>query len=152
VRRLSFFTSAGLELTTAPVVSVDTTPAQIAERAAAEVPYLLVTGADGKPLGWAEPKYLAGGGKSLSADQLISYGRPFEFGRESLRDALDCAVLSPTGWAVAVDGDGRVVGVTSQATIGAAIRSAHAERGGNHGKQGRQGKRGQDAGPVQVAR
>ena len=58
----------------------------------------------------------------------MPHGRPFEFGRESLRDALDCAVLSPTGWAVAVDGDGRTVGVTSQETIARAIRDAHAER------------------------
>ncbi|BBB00059.1 putative ABC transporter ATP-binding protein [Actinacidiphila reveromycinica] len=150
VRRLSFFTSAGLELTTAPVVAVDTTAAQIAERAGAEVPYLLVTDSDGKPLGWAEPGRLTGGADSLPADQLISYGRPFEFGRESLRDALDCAVLSPTGWAVAVDGAGRVVGVTSQATIGAAIRSAHAEREGSASGPGGQG--GQGTGAVRVAR
>ncbi|MEE4543314.1 ABC transporter ATP-binding protein [Streptomyces sp. V4-01] len=129
IRRLSFFTSAGLELTTAPVVAVDATAAQVAERPeAASTPFLLVTDTDGKPLGWADRKALAGGGAALDRAALQPYGRPFEFGRESLRDALDCAVLSPTGWAVAVDGSGRVVGVTSQETIGAAIRSAHAER------------------------
>jgi osmoprotectant transport system ATP-binding protein len=128
IRRLSFFTSAGLELTTAPVLAVDATAAQIAERtSAAPAPFLLVTDTEGKPLGWADPKALTGGAP-LDEAELQPFGRPFEFGRESLRDALDCAVLSPTGWAVAVDGDGRVVGVTSQETIGAAIRSAHAER------------------------
>lgn len=37
-------------------------------------------------------------------------------------------MLSPTGWAVAVDGEGRAAGVVSQQTIGEAIRGAHAER------------------------
>lgn len=152
VRRLSFFTSAGLELTTVPVVPVDATAAQVAERTTADTPYLLVTDAEGKPLGWAEPKGLAGGADSVPAADLISYGRPFEFGRESLRDALDCAVLSPTGWAVAVDDTGRVVGVTSQATIGAAIRSAHAEREGAGGAGGgRSGPAGRDSKAVRVA-
>ena len=35
-------------------------------------------------------------------------------------------MLSPTGWAVAVDDEGRVAGVVSQQTDGEAIRSAHA--------------------------
>lgn len=47
-------------------------------------------------------------------------------GTDSLRAALDCAVLSPTGWAVAVGADGRVTGVVSQQTIAEAIRGAHA--------------------------
>ncbi|SCE34376.1 osmoprotectant transport system ATP-binding protein [Streptomyces sp. DvalAA-14] len=129
IRRLSFFTSAGLELTTAPIVAADASAQQVAERTSPDFPYLLVTDTDGKPLGWAEPKALAAGAGSVKQGELLSHGRPFEFGRESLRDALDCAVLSPTGWAVAVDGTGRVVGVTSQESIAAAIRSAHAERG-----------------------
>jgi osmoprotectant transport system ATP-binding protein len=138
IRRLSFFTSAGLELTTAPVVAADATAKLVAERtSAADAPYLLVTDTGGKPLGWIEPKaatQAAGGDvRGLAAAELLPYGRPFEFGKESLRDALDCAVLSPTGWAVAVDHSGRVVGVTSQDTIGAAIRSAHAERDGDRG-------------------
>ncbi len=35
-------------------------------------------------------------------------------------------MLSPTGWAVGVDGTGRVVGVVSQGAVGEAIRKAHA--------------------------
>lgn len=107
---------------------MDSGAEQVAERTTPGVPYLLVTDTDGRPLGWTEPKNAVGGGAKLTRNELISHGRPFEFGRESLRDALDCAVLSPTGWAVAVDGDGRVVGVTSQESIAAAIRGAHAER------------------------
>jgi osmoprotectant transport system ATP-binding protein len=124
IRRLSFFTSEGLELKTTPIVAVDSTAEQIACHTTPDVPYLLVTGLDGKPLGWSEPKDLVAG--EIAAERLLPYGRPFEHGTDSLRAALDGAVLSPTGWAVAVDGTGRVVGVVSQQTIGEAIRSAHA--------------------------
>lgn len=126
IRRLSFFPSAGLELLTAPIVAVDATAEQIAARDTTDVPYLLVTDLDGKPLGWSEPRELTAG--NIAVDQLLPYGRPFVAGTESLRAALDCAVLSPTGWAVAVDGEGRAAGVVSQQTIGEAIRGAHAER------------------------
>ncbi|WP_188280654.1 ABC transporter ATP-binding protein [Streptomyces sp. CBMA29] len=130
IRRLSFFTSAGLELTTAPIIAVDSSAAQVAERtAASDAPYLLVTDTDGRPIGWTEPAAAAKGADRLDRADLLPHGRPFVFGEESLRDALDCAVLSPTGWAVAVDDTGRVVGVTSQTTIAEAIRGAHAERG-----------------------
>ncbi len=120
IRRLSFFPSAGLELTSDAVVPAGTPAARIP---AVEAPYLLVTGPDGRPLGWAEREELTAG--DVPADRLLPYGRPFVPGADSLRAALDCAVLSPTGWAVAVDGDGRVTGVVSQQTIGEAIRAAH---------------------------
>ncbi|MPY57946.1 ABC transporter ATP-binding protein [Streptomyces spongiae] len=122
IRRLSFFPSEGLDLLTDPVVAVDATAEQIAARGASGAPYLLVTDGDGKPLGWSEPGSLPG----AAPEELLAYGRPFVAGQDSLRVALDCAVLSPTGWAVAVDGTGKVVGVVSQETIGEAIRGAHA--------------------------
>ncbi|MEH0547717.1 ABC transporter ATP-binding protein [Streptomyces sp. B21-105] len=124
IRRLSFFSSAELELLTAPVVAVDSTAEQITAKATADVPYLLVTGPDGRPLGWSEPDALTAG--QIDAGRLLSYGRPFAAGQDSLRAALDCAVLSPTGWAVAVDAEGRAAGVVSQAAIAEAIRGAHA--------------------------
>ncbi|MET9254947.1 ABC transporter ATP-binding protein [Streptomyces sp. NPDC003717] len=119
MRRLSFFPSTGLELTEAPVVR-----AGDAAGAAADAPYLLLTDADGRPLGWAEPGDVAEG--EPAPERLLSYGRPYRPGTDSLRAALDCAVLSPTGWAVAVDADGRVTGVVSQQTIAEAVRAAHA--------------------------
>ncbi|OQR63040.1 proline/glycine betaine ABC transporter ATP-binding protein [Streptomyces maremycinicus] len=124
IRRLSFFSSAGLELLTTPIVAIDSTAEQIAARGATDAPYLLVTGLDGRPLGWSEPGALTAG--RIDADRLLPYGRPFVAGRDSLRAALDCAVLSPTGWAVAVDSEGRAAGVVSQTAIGEAIRGAHA--------------------------
>ncbi|MFJ8148976.1 ABC transporter ATP-binding protein [Streptomyces sp. NPDC096048] len=120
IRRLSFFPSADLELTSGPVVRVDATAEQLA---APDAPYLLVTDGESRPLGWAEPRDLTAG--EIAVEGLLPYGRPFVPGADSLRAALDCAVLSPTGWAVAVDADGRVTGVVSQRTIGEAIRTAH---------------------------
>ncbi|MFF9019103.1 ABC transporter ATP-binding protein [Streptomyces eurythermus] len=130
IRRLSFFPSAGLELQTAPLVRADADAGTLAARATA-APYLLVTDPDGRPLGWSEPGRLTAG--AVDREQLIDHGRPFVPGTDSLRAALDGAVLSPTGWAVAVDGEGRAVGVVSQQDIGEAIRAAHgrvAERAG----------------------
>ncbi|MFE2417530.1 ABC transporter ATP-binding protein [Streptomyces hokutonensis] len=124
IRRLSFFSSAGLDLKTAPIVAVDSTAEQIAERTTPGVPYLLVTDLDGRPLGWSEPGALTAG--EVDTAQLLAYGRPFAAGKDSLRAALDGSVLSPTGWAVGVDDTGRVVGVVSQQAVGEAIRSAHA--------------------------
>ncbi|MFJ2815979.1 ABC transporter ATP-binding protein [Streptomyces sp. NPDC087294] len=126
IRRLSFFPAAGLPLLTTPIVALDATAEQIAARATPEVPYLLVTGLDGRPLGWAEPHTLRAG--RIEPAQLLACGRPFAHATESLRAALDGAVLSPTGWAVAVGADGRVTGVVSQQTIAEAIRTAHAAR------------------------
>ncbi|MDH6548000.1 osmoprotectant transport system ATP-binding protein [Streptomyces sp. SAI-208] len=125
IRRLSFFPSAGLRLLTAPVVALDASAEQIAARGTDGAPYLLVTDMDGRPLGWSEPGDLTAG--SIDPARLLPYGRPFVAGTDSLRAALDCAVLSPTGWAVGVDAEGRVAGVVSQQTIGEAIRGAHAE-------------------------
>ncbi|MFH8337701.1 ABC transporter ATP-binding protein [Streptomyces sp. AM6-12] len=121
IRRLSFFPAGGLELTAAPLVPLDADAERLA--AAGGAPYLLATGTDGRPLGWATP------GGPLDPDQLLDHGRPFRPGTDSLRTALDGAVLSPTGWAVAVDGEGRAVGVVSQTAIGEAIRAAHGRAG-----------------------
>ncbi|MET8771332.1 ABC transporter ATP-binding protein [Streptomyces sp. NPDC004658] len=122
IRRLSFFPSAGLELETAPIVPIDADAGKLAARAAT-APYLLVTDLDGRPLGWSEPDRLTAG--AIDREQLLDHGRPFVPDTDSLRTALDGAVLSPTGWAVAVDGEGRAVGVVSQQAIGEAIRAAH---------------------------
>ncbi|MFD8259298.1 ABC transporter ATP-binding protein [Streptomyces griseoluteus] len=123
IRRLSFFPSDALELETGPIVPLDADATRLTPRGGA--PYLLVTDADGRPLGWGEPGVLTAG--AIDTGRLLSPGRPFRPGTDSLRTALDGAVLSPTGWAVAVDGEGRAVGVVSQAAIGEAIRTAHTE-------------------------
>jgi osmoprotectant transport system ATP-binding protein len=140
IRRLSFFSAGELELLTGPVVAIDATAEQIAARDTAGAPYLLVTGVDGKPLGWSEPGELTAG--KVDVARLLPYGRPFVAGTDSLRAALDCAVLSPTGWAVAVDGEGRVSGVVSQQAIGEAIRGAHARGRAGTDERARPGRTG----------
>ena len=124
IRGLSFFSSAGLDLDPGPVVAVDATAPQVAARTHPDMRYVLVTDEDGKPLGWAEPAAWTDGDRHLTP-----HLQTFELGRDSLRTALDCAVLSPVGWAVAVDHTGSVVGVASQEAIAAAVRAAHAGRG-----------------------
>ncbi|MEV8593182.1 ABC transporter ATP-binding protein [Streptomyces sp. NPDC052012] len=142
IRRLSFFPSAALELTTDAVVPADAGAERIA---ASDTPHLLVTDADGRPLGWADRRE-ATAGDGIDTGRLLPHGRPFVPGTDSLRVALDCAVLSPTGWAVAVDATGRATGVVSQQTIAEAIRAAHTEhRGGVHGPSGATGPTGADA-------
>jgi osmoprotectant transport system ATP-binding protein len=128
IRRLSFFSSDELELSTGPVVAIDADAVQIAAHVTDDLPYLLVTDLDGKPLGWSASGDLTAG--EIDREQLLPYGRPFVPGTDSLRAALDGAVLSPTGWAVGVDDGGRAVGVVSQQAITEAIRTAHgADRG-----------------------
>ena len=48
-------------------------------------------------------------------------GHTFDARTDSLRAALDATVLSPTGQAVGVDEDGRVLGVTSYDRLRVAI-------------------------------
>jgi osmoprotectant transport system ATP-binding protein len=122
IRGLSFLSTRDLELDRSRVFPVGTDWKQLAG-SGGERPPVLVTDADGKPLGWAD---LATWGGDVQA--LEPYGQGFEVGRDSLRVALDRAVLSPTGQAVAVDGAGRVLGVAGQETVAAAIRAARQRR------------------------
>ncbi|MFF0188149.1 ABC transporter ATP-binding protein [Streptomyces sp. NPDC005244] len=121
IRGLSFLSTGDLELDRSRVVPVGSGALEAAGRGTAQAP-VLVTDAGGKPLGWAAPDWNGEVGK------LDPYGQSFEVGRDSLRVALDRAVLSPTGQAVGVDGSGQVLGVAGQETIAAAIRVARQRR------------------------
>jgi osmoprotectant transport system ATP-binding protein len=126
IRRLTFYPSDALSLQDGPVVASDT-PAVSARDAAlaAGLPWLLVVDGERRPLGWANPAALPDQGPIGSA-RLVAFGHAFKAGIDSLRAALDSAVLSPTGWAVGTNPDGSVIGVISQESIAAAIRAAHA--------------------------
>lgn len=78
----------------------------------------LVVDADGRPLGWTGPGTGAG---------LIPGGSLFRPG-ESLRRALDAALSSPSGLGVAVDSDGRVLGVVRGGEVLALIEEARQVR------------------------
>nr|WP_312887012.1 ATP-binding cassette domain-containing protein [Actinocrinis puniceicyclus] len=127
IRRLTFYPSDGLSLLEGPVVASDTPAPSVRDAAlAAGTPWLLVVDGERRPLGWANPAALPDRGP-VGAARLIGFGHAFVRGTDSLRAALDSAVLSATGWAVGVDGEGRTLGVISQESIGAAIRAAHTQ-------------------------
>jgi osmoprotectant transport system ATP-binding protein len=127
IRRLSFVATGGLRLDTSPVLPADATVAKAAAAAgAAGQPWILVTGTGGEPRGWLDAAKLA----ALPGDSLLGQlpteglGHSFTVGTDSLRAALDAAVLSPAGQAVGVDGDGRVLGVATFDQLRAAITAA----------------------------
>ncbi|GAA1448183.1 ABC transporter ATP-binding protein [Nocardiopsis tropica] len=126
VRRLSFFPARDLSLRE-DVVFGDGTP--VTEAAAVArgkgEPWVLVVDGDRMPLGWVAADRLdrAPAGAALGSLDLAPYGHTFDVGADSLRAALDAAVLSPAGRAVGVDSDGRVAGVVTQDDLGTALWS-----------------------------
>ena len=127
IRRLSFFDASSLDLQFDAVLPADTSAAE-AVRVAKQAgePWVLVIDSERKPTGWAATASLESvpGSARLGDVPLVSYGHTFRPGSHSLRAALDATVLSPTGRAVAVAEDGRVIGVTSYDRLRAAIHAA----------------------------
>jgi osmoprotectant transport system ATP-binding protein len=122
IRRLSFVSTAGLSLDTGAVLPAQAT---VAQALAAGRPWICVTEEE-RPRGWVDTATLA----ALPGDTLLGQvraepiGHPFTLGGDTLRAALDAAVLSPAGQAVAVDDDGRVLGVATFDQLRAAIQAA----------------------------
>jgi osmoprotectant transport system ATP-binding protein len=145
IRGLSFLSTRDLELDRSRVFPVGSDWQEIAGRDGERMP-VLVTDADGKPLGWADL-----GAWDGDVQALEPYGQGFEVGRDSLRVALDRAVLSPTGQAVAVDGAGRVLGIAGQETVAAAIRAARLRRAADAPPGPRQGPP-QDSSQIKAVR
>jgi osmoprotectant transport system ATP-binding protein len=123
IRRLSFVPTAGLVLDASPVLPADVT---VAKALGAGQPWICVTDADRRPRGWAEAAAFAGTPADTPLGQVATepVGHTFTVGTDSLRAALDAAVLSPAGQAVGVDSDGRVLGVATFDQIRAAIQAA----------------------------
>jgi osmoprotectant transport system ATP-binding protein len=124
IRRLSFFGTSGLELDTRPVLPADAT---VATALAAGQPWILVT-SDGVPQGWVPQHRLSahGGDAPLRDVPREGYGHTFTAGADSLRAALDAAVLSPAGQAIGVDAGGRVAGVVGYDQLRTAVQAADA--------------------------
>ena len=107
IRRLQFISTKDLRLRT------DLTVPEGFEGPTDE-PWLLVVTADDRPVGWISRE---------RPTELESYGT-FVLGRDSMRSTLDAALLSPSGCAVAVDGDGKVVGVATREALDEALAEA----------------------------
>ena len=135
IRRLSFFPAAGLGLADRAILPA---AAQVSDGIATAKqegePWLLVTGEQGAPLGWASVADLEGMPplSTLAEVPLAEVGHTFRPDTDSLRAALDATILSRTERAVAVDAAGRVLGTASYERLRDAIRAAEeaADRGG----------------------
>jgi osmoprotectant transport system ATP-binding protein len=123
IRRLGFLPTDGLALDASPVLPADAT---VAKALAASQPWICVTDAERRPAGWVPAAALtaAPGDTPLGQVRTEPIGHAFTVGTDSLRAALDAAVLSPAGQAIGVDGDGRVLGVATFDQLRAAIQTA----------------------------
>ncbi|GAA0841040.1 ABC transporter ATP-binding protein [Streptosporangium amethystogenes subsp. fukuiense] len=152
IRRLSFVSAEGVRLRADLLVPVSTDAASASARAAGE-PWLAVVDAGSRPLGWVAVKDLPESG-TLAELELAPYGT-FVSGRDSLRGALDATLLSPSGNAVAVDGEGRAVGVATREALDEALAevagSVGGSAGGKGGVGGSVGSVGGSGGPVRGA-
>ncbi|MGB6454616.1 MAG: ATP-binding cassette domain-containing protein [Streptosporangiaceae bacterium] len=127
IRRLSFFPAAGLDLATDSVLPAATTfAAAITAGKQAGEQWLLVVGADRRPLGWAAVADLEAGAPNaaLADANLALVGHTFRPDTDSLRAALDATILSRTERAIGVDHDGQVLGTTSYERLRDAIKAA----------------------------
>lgn len=125
IRRLSFFPADEVALSSGPVLAADATAAAALRSGE---PWVLVVGAgdDRRARGWVPADRLAGlDGQTRLADVPVEgFGHTFTVGDDSLRAALDAAVLSPAGQAIGVDDGGRVLGVASFDQLRAAVQAA----------------------------
>jgi osmoprotectant transport system ATP-binding protein len=124
IKWLSFFAARNLGLRMPATVATTSSPAD-AKRAAGEAgtDWVLTLDSDRRPIGWLEVSALNGAGGSIDLSALRPLGHTFTPEADSLRAALDAAVLSPAGMAVAVDGTGALVGAASDEDVSRAIRS-----------------------------
>ncbi len=115
-RHLGFTPSDGVTLH--PVPTIVRGPSGYESDPGAAGGWQLVVDADMRPLGWATPGSDTG---------LIPGGSLFRLG-ESLRRALDAALSSPSGLGVAVDSEGKVLGVVRGGEVLALIEEARQVR------------------------
>ncbi|MFI0411417.1 ABC transporter ATP-binding protein [Actinomadura sp. 3N508] len=105
IRSLSFAGTGDLRLSDDAVRPATATAAD-----AAGLDWVLVVDEGRRPLGWARPALVKG---ALSEARLAPVGATFRVGADSVRVALDAAVLSPAGLAVGVDEAGAVIGTAA---------------------------------------
>jgi osmoprotectant transport system ATP-binding protein len=124
IRGLSFLPASTVALAGDGVIEVGTAVAAARASAAGNGSgWRLVVDADRRPAGWLAAATLDGDG-AVEAGHLAPLQRTFRPDDDSMRVALDSAVLSPSGRAVAVDARGHLIGTADQAGLAAAIRAA----------------------------
>ncbi|MEU8798837.1 ATP-binding cassette domain-containing protein [Spirillospora sp. NPDC048819] len=123
IRRLSFVPAASAPLTERDVLPAD---APVDRARDASDGWVLVVDADRLPLGWAAAGALPASGV-LGDARLAPIGHTFNVESDSVRAALDAAILSPSGRAVGVDGEGRLLGVADQHDLSAVIARSGAD-------------------------
>ncbi|GAA0601045.1 ABC transporter ATP-binding protein [Actinomadura livida] len=123
IRRLSFIPASSAPLSERDVLPADA-PVERARDAAGG--WVLVVDADRRPLGWAAAAGLPASGVVGDAS-LAPIGHTFDVAGDSVRAALDAAILSPSGRAVGVDAEGRLAGVADQQDLSTAIARAGAD-------------------------
>jgi osmoprotectant transport system ATP-binding protein len=111
-RHLGFTPSDGVVLHPVPTI-IRAAEGYVSDHGAAGG-WQLVVDADKRPLGWSAPG---------TETELVPGGSLFRPG-ESLRRALDAALSSPSGLGVAVDSEGRVLGVVRGGEVLALIEEA----------------------------
>ncbi len=125
----AFFRTVGLDLDTGAVLSERASVAEALDAAArAGQSWILVTDSGRKPRGWLSARHLRSlpGSTPLRTVPAEDFGHTFTVGTDSLRAALDAAVLSPAGQAIGADESGRVVGLMSYDRLRMSIQAAEA--------------------------
>ncbi len=148
IRRLSFVSTSGITLDAGAVLPAETT---VSQALAAGRPWICVTERQ-RPAGWVDTATLAvlPGDSTLGQVRAEPIGHPFTVGDDSLRAALDAAVLSPAGQAVAVDDEGKVLGVATFDQLRAAIQRETAQTASTESGHGDHGEGSRQAEPAQV--
>jgi osmoprotectant transport system ATP-binding protein len=125
IRRLSFVKASELPLRDRAVLPLTSS---VADARATGEDWVLVVDADRRPVGWTRAASLPSGG-ALSEVELEPLGHTFGLDGDTARAVLDAAILSPSGLAVGIDGDGAVVGVAGQQDLVAALAAADTPAG-----------------------
>jgi osmoprotectant transport system ATP-binding protein len=125
IRRLSLFPAASLPLRTPATVGKMAAFSDVKAAATASgATWVLALDDHRKPLGWVDAATMDGADPGTQSSSLHPVGHTFTPANESLRAALDALVLSPAGYAVAVDNTGALLGVASDDDLSTAMRGA----------------------------
>jgi osmoprotectant transport system ATP-binding protein len=125
IRWLSFFPSNTVCLRSPATASETSSPAEVKEVASvAGATWVLAVAEGRRPTGWVEVATLDGSTEVVDPSVIRAIGHTFDPERDSMRAALDALVLSPAGFAVAVDGDGLLLGVAGHDELMTAIQNS----------------------------